>query len=598
MAKTMDSFKLEVFKNAVCSLADEMSITILRTTYSSVLKGGMDFSTALCDARGRLVAQGLTLPALLGSIPSALESVIRHFGNEIRPGDLYVLNDPFDGGTHLPDIFVFKPIFFQDEHLAFAATVCHHTDIGGRVPGSNAADSTECYQEGLRIPVLRLYDRGERNETLFKMIEANVRVPVLVMGDIRAQLSACHVGERVFLDLVKQFGVASCKTCLEEILVYSERLTRAAISALPDGVFAFEDWLDDDGIDHGVPIYLRVEFRKEGDRLIADWTGSAPQVKGALNCTLSFTEAAVYAAVMSVLPGDIPNNEGFFRCIEVIAPPGTIANCVLPASTAARALTGFRQVDCCFGALAKMLPDQVFACSDGGCVGVTVGCYTRDRQPVIYVDFGSSAWGGRPWADGLQGNSSLFANNSSASVEMVEAENPIRLLCYEFVQDAMGAGKFRGGAPYRRDYRFLEGEGVMQIRNDRCSFRPFGLHGGKPGKPGRNVFNPETAHEVMTSKVTRAIHRRDVFRYETPGGGGWGDPLERDPERVLMDVRNEYVSQEDARREYGVVVDVASWRVDTDATVRVRNKLRSVRSWSTPPFIDRGRLPDGVVASD
>ena len=606
MAKTMDPFKLEVFKNAVCSLADEMSITILRTTYSSVLKGGMDFSTALCDARGRLVAQGLTLPALLGSIPSALlgsipsalESVIRHFGNEIRPGDLYVLNDPFDGGTHLPDIFVFKPIFFQDEHLAFAATVCHHTDIGGRVAGSNAADSTECYQEGLRIPVLRLYDRGERNETLFKMIEANVRVPVLVMGDIRAQLSACHVGERVFLDLVKQFGVASCKTYLEEILVYSERLTRAAISALPDGVFAFEDWLDDDGIDHGVPIYLRVEFRKEGDRLIADWTGSAPQVKGALNCTLSFTEAAVYAAVMSVLPGDIPNNEGFFRCIEVIAPPGTIANCVLPASTAARALTGFRQVDCCFGALAKMLPDQVFACSDGGCVGVTVGCYTRDRQPVIYVDFGSSAWGGRPWADGLQGNSSLFANNSSASVEMVEAENPIRLLCYEFVQDAMGAGKFRGGAPYRRDYRFLEGEGVLQIRNDRCSFRPFGLHGGKPGKPGRNVFNPETAHEVMTSKVTRAIHRSDVFRYETPGGGGWGDPLERDPERVLMDVRNEYLSQEDARREYGVIVDVTSWRVDTDATVRVRNKLRSVRCWSTPPFIDRGRLPDGVVASD
>ena len=598
MAKIKDPFTFEVFKNAVSSLADEMSLAVLRTTYSSVLKGGMDFSTALCDAQGRLVAQGLTLPALLGSIPSALRSVMRHFGNDIQPGDMYVLNDPFDGGTHLPDIFIFKPLFYDGEHLAFAATVCHHTDVGGRVAGSNAADSTECYQEGLRIPVLKLYDRGKRNETLFKMIEKNVRVPVLVMGDIRAQLSACEVGERTFLEVIRQFGVAACKLYLREILEYAERLTRAAIRDLPDGVFTFEDWLDDDGIDHGVPVYMRVELRKDGDGLVADWTGSAPQVKGALNNTLSFTQSAVYAAVKSVLPGDIPNNEGFFRCIEVIAPPGTIANCVLPASTAARALTGFRQFDCCFGALAKMLPDRVFACSDGGCVGVTVGCYTRDRQPVIYVDFGNSAWGGRPRADGLQGNASLFANNSTASVEMIEAENPIQLLCYEFIQDAMGAGKFRGGAPYRRDYRFLEEEGVLQIRNDRCTFRPFGLHGGKPGKQGRNVFNPDTAREAMTSKVTRPIHRSDVFRYETPGAGGWGDPLERDPRRVLVDVRNEYVSPEGARADYGVVIDVETWRVDAAATTRTRDKMRRARGWSKPPFIDRGELPAGAVAAE
>ena len=595
MAKIRDSYSFELFKNALHSLTDEMALTIFRTSYSGILKGGMDYSTALCDAHGNTVAQGLTQPCHLGSVPAAMRSVLRHYGNEMQPGDVYIMNDPFDGGMHLPDIFILKPIYYEGERLAFAATVCHHTDVGGRVAGSNAADSTECYQEGLLIPVLKLFEAGRRDETVWQMIQKNVRVPVLVQGDLRAQLSACHTGETAFVDLLGQYGAGTAKEFMTETIDYTERLTRAAIRDLPDGVYEFEDWLDDDGVDFGRPVYMTVTFCKSGDQLSADWTGSDPQVKGALNCTLSFTEAAVYTAVKSILPGDIPANEGFFRAIKVTAPPGTIANGVLPAATAARALTGFRQVDCCFGALAKMLPDRVCAASDGGNVGVSVGGYTVDRKPILYVDFGCCAWGGRPWADGLDGNANLFANNSSSSIEMIEVESPVQFLAWEFIQDAMGAGKYRGGAPYRRDYRMREEEGVLQIRNDRCSFQPYGLYGGRAGKPGRNVLNPGTPREEpMPGKVTRDIRRDDVFRYEIAGAGGWGDPLERNPEAVLRDVRNEFVSVETAREEYGVAIDIASWTVDATTTRRLREDRRGEGHAKDAAFVDRGTLPAGA----
>ncbi|MBI4183923.1 MAG: hydantoinase B/oxoprolinase family protein [Proteobacteria bacterium] len=594
MNAVRDPIAFELFKNSIFSLADEMALTVLRTTYSGVLKDNMDYSTAICDAGGRLVAQGLTLPGHLGSMPTAMEAVMRHYGNDIRPGDVYILNDPFDGGMHLPDIFLFKPVYVQGERVAFAATICHHTDVGGRVAGSNAADSTETYQEGLRIPPLRYYVEGKRDEAIHSLIAKNVRVPVRVFGDIRAQLAACHTAEEGMADLVASYGMADVKHYLEEILNYSERFARIAIGELPDGVFDFEDWIDDDGVDFGKPIRLKVAFIKKGDRIRADWTGTSPQVKGAINNTLSFTKAVVYCALKSVLPGDIPANEGFFRCVEVVAPPGTIANVVLPGASAARGLTGFRMTDCAFGALAKMCPDKVFAASDGGNIGVSVGGYYADRTPFIYVDFGCGAWGGRPFADGLQGNASLFANLSSSTVEMTEVEHPLQMLAYEFITDSAGAGRFRGGAAYRRDYRFTAAEAVLQIRNDRRAFRPFGLYGGGPGGPSINVLNPGRNAEVMTSKVTRMIRQGDVFRYDSAGGGGWGDPLERETWRVLKDVRNGYVSPETARREYGVAIDPGSWTVDEAATDKLRHELRRKRRWAKVPFVERGPLPEGV----
>ena len=349
-----DPITLELFRNALFSIADEMAVTVCRTTYSGVLRDNMDFSTAFTDAQGRLVAQGLTIPLHLGAIPTALEAVLAKYDNDINPGDIFIINDPYAGGMHLPDIFIFKPIFVDGERIAVAATICHHADVGGRVPGSNASDSTEIYQEGVRLPPLKLYDRGALNETLWTLLEANVRIPVQVFGDIRAQLAACSIAETQFLELIAQYGVSATRHYMGEVTDYAERLTRAAVRELPDGEWSFEDFIDDDGIDRNKPIRLHCKITVRDDRIKVDWAGSAAQVKGAINCTLSFTKAVSYAAIRSVLPGEIPTNDGMFRVIEVTAPPGTITNMLLPAACAARGLTGFRMGDCVFGALAMM----------------------------------------------------------------------------------------------------------------------------------------------------------------------------------------------------------------------------------------------------
>jgi N-methylhydantoinase B len=594
MSGPQDPIAFELFKNAIFSIADEMALTVMRTTYSGVLKDNMDFSTALADADGKLVAQGLTLPGHLGSIPTALESIMRHFGDNMGPGDIFIMNDPFDGGMHLPDVFIFKPIYAHGRRLAFAATVCHQTDVGGRVAGSNASDSTEIYAEGLRIPPLKMYEAGKRNDTVFAFIEKNVRLPVKVFGDLRAQLAACHIAERQFLELTERYGADTTHLYMQEVIDYAERLTRAALTKLPDGVYSFEDWIDDDGIDFGKPIRLFVTLTKKGDSLIADWTGSSPQVKGAINNTLSYTKAATYCAVRSVLPPGIPNNEGVFRAIDVIAPPGTIANVVLPGACAARGLTGFRMVDCAFGALAMMVPDRVFAASDGGNTGISIGGYYADRSPFIYVDFTCGTWGGRPFADGLDGNSNMFANMASTSVEVTEAEHPIQILSYEFVADKAGPGKYRGGTPYRRDYRFLEEEGILQVRSDRRIVRPYGLYGGYPGKPSVNYLNPDRENRPLESKVTMTIKRGDLFRHELAGAGGWGDPLERDPAAVLKDVRNELIGLAAAANDYGVIIDPQTWIIDQTATQRLRAEIRAARGWSAVPKVlweDPPQLP-------
>jgi N-methylhydantoinase B len=587
MATPIDPIAFELFKNAVFSIADEMALTVFRTTYSGVLKDNMDYSTGLADGDGKLVAQGLTLPGHLGSVPTALASIMHHYGNDMVEGDVFIMNDPFDGGMHLPDIFVFKPLYHRGERLAFAATVCHHTDVGGRVAGSNASDSTEIYAEGLRIAPMKLYEAGKVNKTIMTFIERNVRVPVKVFGDLRAQLAACHIAEKAFAELVAKYGADDTRLYMKETIDYAERLTRAELARLPDGDWSFEDWIDDDGIDYGKPIRLFVTIRKKGGHMVVDWTGTNPQVKGAINNTLSFTKAASYCGVRSVLPQGIPSNEGVFRAIEVICPPGTVGNGVLPAACAARGLTGFRMTDCMFGALAMMLPDKVKAAGDGGNSGVSIGGYDDERKPFIYVDFTCGAWGARPFADGLDGNSHMFANMASQSVEVTEAENPMAILSYEFVPDKAGAGKYRGGVPFKRDYRFLETEGTLQVRSDRRDHRPFGLYGGSPGGPSENYLDPEGEKKLLPSKLTMTIRKGDVFRHVLAGGGGWGDPLERHATAVLRDVRNELLSPSKAEADYGVVIDTAKWVVNAAATAARREAMRQARGWKQVPKVQR-----------
>ncbi len=583
MSKTADPVLFELFKNAMLSIADEMALTVVRTTYSGVLRDNMDFATSFCDLEGRLVAQGLTLPGHLGSVPTALAAVRNRFGDAIRPGDVFCLNDPYEGGMHLPDLFVVQPIFHDGHLTAFAVVSSHHVDTGGRVPGSNAADSTEIYQEGLRIPPCRLYDRGEPNDTLFRIIEKNVRAPTLYFGDLRAQLAACHTAETQFLELIERYGRETIHGLMDQMIDYAERMSRAAIADLPDGEASFEDWIDDDGVDHGKPIRLFVTIKKTGDSFHVDWEGTAPQARAAINNTLSFTKAASYAAIRCILEGDIPTNEGFFRCVEVTAPSGTVAFGELPAACAARGLTGFRMMDCLFGALAKLAPDRVFAASDGGNTGISVGGYDAERKPFIFVDFTCGTWGGRPWADGLDGNSNIFANMASQPVEVIEAENPLEILAYEFMTDRCGAGKFRGGAPYRRDYRFTEAEGVLQIRADRQTHRPYGLYGGYPGEPSVNIWDPDGAARKMPPKFTEIVKQGEIFRHEVAGAGGWGDPLDRDPQAVAKDARNDFISRDAGGADYGVVLD--GWTVDATATAARRAELRAARAWSETPTV-------------
>ena len=573
-----DPITEELFRNAISAVGDEMVLTIYRTAYSGVLKNIMDYSAAICDAEGRLVAQGLSLPGHLCSIPVALRAVLKHFGDDIAEGDIFINNDPYDGGMHLPDIFIFRPLFADGAVIAYAATICHHTDVGGRVPGSNASDSTEIYAEGLRIPPLKLYEAGTANTTLFRMIERNVRMPGRVFGDIRSQLAACEIAARGMAELIARHGAGEVRRLMIAMMDYSERLTRHCLSELPDGEATFTDWIDDDQIDEGVPIRLVCTIRKRGDTMEVDWTGSAPQVKGAINNTLSYTLAMSFTAVKSVLSINMPNNDGVFRPITVIAPPGTITNGRLPAACAARGLTGFRGVDCAFGALAQLYPDRVMAASDGGNTGLTIGGYDKELNPFIYVDFISGAWGGRPWADGLDGNTCMFANMASFSVEVIEAENPLEVLDYEFVPDTGGAGKFRGGMAQRKTWRMLADEGILQVRADRQTHRPYGLGGGGPGAFGRNILDPGMATEQkLHAKLTMTLRRGQVFRHDLPGAGGHGDALSRDLSLVAKDLRDGLVTIAGAARDYGVIARGDPPEIDHAATETSRAKLRLSR---------------------
>ena len=598
-----DPITFELIKNAVGSIADEMALTIVRTSRSGVLKDNMDFSTGLCLADGQLLAQGLTLPLHLGSIPDAIAAVLRRYpAATMRPGDIFMLNDPFDGGMHLPDVFIFRPIFASETPgpgdggaaaprlAAFAVAIAHQTDVGGRVPGSNASDSTEVYAEGLRIPVVKCHEAGQPNETLFRLIAANVRVPDKVLGDLQAQLAACAMADREIVNLIARYGLTTVERYWAELLDYTERLARAEIAAWPDGVYSFTDYIDGDGIEERtIPICVRIEIA--GDTLHVDFAGTSPQVKGAINATLSFARSAVYLAVRSIMESAIPNNAGYFRPITVSAPPASIVNPVLPAATAARGLTGFRVVDTMFGALARVRPDRVPAACEGGNTGVSIGGYDAERRPFIFVEFVCGAGGARPRLDGIDGHTNPAVCMANVPCEVVEVESPVVIEEYGFAPDSGGAGEHRGGLALVRQYRFVEDEAILQVRSDRREHRPWGLAGGGSGAPSMNVLNPDGEARPLPSKFTMTIRRGDTLRHTQPGGGGYGDPRQRDPAAVREDVLDERISLDHARSVYGVVLDPVTLTIDVEATAARRRQLVKIarpRTGSAPPPSETG----------
>ena len=569
-APALDPITFAVVKSALDAIVDEMAYTVIRTARSEIIKDVMDYSAALCDGQGRMIAQARTIAQHLGAVPDAMQSVLREFRGDLHPGDVVAMNDPYEGGMHIPDVFLFMPIFAEGRVEAFAVVIGHQTDMGGRVPGSNASDSTEVYQEGLRIPPVKLYERGTASRSVLRIIEKNVRVPDRVLGDLGAQYAACKVGEREFLKLVGRYGAEAMRAHGAALLDYAERITRAEIARWPRGRFTFTDYLDSDGFsDEPVPIAVAITVHGDG-HLTCDWTGSAPQVKGALNSTLSFTKSCTYLSVRSVLRQDAPNNAGVFRCIDVIAPEGTILNPRLPGACAARALTGYRMLDVMLGALAQALPDRVPAAGEGGNTVLSIGGLTADRRPFVIVDMITGAWGGRPDKDGMEAVTNPSQNRSNTPVEVLEAQHPIRIDEYGFVPDSAGAGKWRGGLGLRRRYTLLNDEATLQLRSDRMRFLPYGLAGGRPARGTRNVLNPDTEAREMPAKFAIALRRGDTISHDQPGGGGFGDPFERDPARVAADVRDEKITPEYARREHGVVVDRATGAVDEAATRAIR----------------------------
>jgi N-methylhydantoinase B/oxoprolinase/acetone carboxylase alpha subunit len=576
--QAIDPITREIIQNALAAAADEMSVALYRTAYSTIVRDCLDYSTSLCDAQGQMIAQGVTIPFHLGAVPFAMESLFQKYGHTIEPGDVFILNDPFDGGMHIPDIFIVKPIFWQEERIAFAVSTAHHLDMGGRLPGSSACDNVEIFQDGLRIPWLKLYRRGEPDEAIFTLMRANVRVPQMTLGDLRAQLAACHIGERAIHDLIQRYGVKTFTACTADLLDYTERLVRAEIASWPDSSHSFTDYLDSDGVG-GPAARIHVTITVQGDTLTADFTGSAPQVRGALNSTLSFTASVVALCVRCALLDEIPNNAGMFRPLNIIAPEGTLVNVKMPGASSMRGVTGFRTADAVFGALAGLLPDRIIAAGEGGNTLVIIGGQRPDSSSYVYYELLSGTWGARPTLDGNDGLCNPANVASNIPIEQAECGYPVRIERYGLVQDSGGAGNYRGGLAIERAWQLLSGEAHLGIRSDRRDHLPYGLYGGKPGAGSINILsensNDDGSETILPTMVSTSIRAGQRLYHRQAGGGGWGDPLLRDPAAVAWDVKNEKVSLPAARQEYGVVLDPATFAVDEGATASLRAKLRA-----------------------
>ena len=571
----VDPVTRESVKNALAAAADEMAIALYRTAYSTIVRDCLDYSTSLCDGEGQMIAQGVTIPLHLGSVPFAMETLFARYGDDMEPGDVFILNDPFEGGMHIPDIFIIKPIYWEGARIAFSVSTAHHLDLGGRLPGSSACDNTEIFQDGLRIPWLKLYRRGEPDEALLAMIRVNVRVPEMTLGDLRAQVAACHTGERAVHELVRRYGPESFRACTADLIDYTERLVRAEIARWPDGTHTFTDHMDSDGVG-GPPVKLHVALTVEGDSLTADFTGSAAQVPGAINNTYSFTFSVAALCVRAALRLDLPNTAGIFRPISVIAPEGTVLNVVMPGASSMRGITGFRLADLMFGVLAQFVPHRIQAAGEGGNSLVVLGGLHPDRSPYVYYELMTGTWGGRPDRDANDGLCNPANVASNIPVEEAESNYPLRIERYGLVRDSGGPGRFRGGMAVEREWRLLDGRAHLAIRSDRRDHLPYGLSGGRPGTGSINVLSRESGEEeTLITMVSTSMEAGERLYHRQAGGGGWGDPLERDPELVAQDVRNDKVSLASARADYGVVLAPGTFAVDHEATASARRELAS-----------------------
>ncbi|MCA2012058.1 hydantoinase B/oxoprolinase family protein [Cereibacter sphaeroides] len=574
-ATRTDPVTLEILKNALESLADEMALIILRSAYSPIVRDSMDYSTAIFDAEGRLVAQGLTNPIHLGSFPRVMTRLLETFGETIAEGDGFLVNDPYGaGGMHLPDIFFIRPVFQAGRRVGFTASLVHHTDIGGLAPGSMALNAEEIYQEGLRIPLVRLFEGGRANAAVFDMLRANSRMPGEVMGDLRAQISACDTVARSFAALAAKHG-AAFPGLIDELHDYAERLVRQRIAEIPDGVMRAVDYIDGLG-EAGARIDFHVAITVKGSEITFDWEGTSDQVAGAINCPITTTWSLAYAALRNALGPGIPNCEGYMRPIHLRAPEGSIVNPRDGAACAARGVIAYRMLDTCFAAFGSLMPGLVPAGGEGGPTAITFSGRQGPQQAQWLVTDGIlGSWGGRRDHDGVEGISSPGANLSNQPIELMEARLPLRVESYAYAPNSGGAGHRRGGLAMQRTYVIEAERASMTLRSDRRRNLPLPVAGGLPGSPSLTTLEHADGRRTLLPTMNmgpRHLKRGDRVVHIAAGGAGYGDPLTRPPEAVAEDCRDGLLDADHARTVYGVVL-AADGTPDLPPTEALRRAL-------------------------
>jgi N-methylhydantoinase B len=550
-----DPITLEIIFNALRSVTDETFIALMKSAYSTNIKERRDHSTALVDANGRLVVQAdASLPIHVASMTGLMRSLLRKFAGRIEEGDIFVANDPHvAGGTHLPDVNLAMPVFDKGELIGFVCNIAHHADIGGMAPGSMAGGMSEIYQEGLRIPVVRLFRRGELQQDLLDLFLLNVRLPEERRGDYFAQIAACRLGERRFREILAEHGRDTVTTAFDEIIERTGRRLREGIGEIPDGTYRFEDVMDDDGMG-SVDMPIRLEVLVEGERIRFDFTGTSPQVLGNVNVTFNATQSAVCYALKALLDPQIPNNEGALRVPEIVVPEGTLLNAVFPAPVAARAHTCQRIIDVVLGALAPALPERSVGAANGAnTTAVFAGTDPRTGRGYLYLETMGGGFGGRATKDGKDGVQVHITNTSNLPVEAIEMEYPLFVEEYGLVEDSGGAGRHRGGMGIRRTISPVGHACTFNGAGERFRHQPWGVFGGAPGRSGRFLH-------VAASGETRALPVKPAgIRLEagerviidSPGAGGYGRPAERDPEALREDAASGKFSAEYRARHYG-----------------------------------------------
>lgn len=570
-----DPVTLEVIRSRFDIIAEEMQTALVRAAYSSVLKAG-DASAAIFTAQGETIAQATSLPGLLGMLIPAVDSILRAFPlTEMRDGDIYILNDPYDGGTHIPDITLVTPVFHKGQVVALCVSIAHMQDMGGKVPGSIATDATEIYQEGLRIPPLKFYEEGHPNQTLHRLIEKNVRIPNVVMGDLRAQIAAGAVGYKRLLTLFDEYGQDTVLSYVSELLDRAEIMTRHKIQEIPDGSYTFADYVDNDGIDLDRRIKIQATVAIQGSDISVDFTGTDPQVKGPINCVPSPVMAAVFYVVRAITDPSIPNNAGCYRPVQVHLPKGSVVNPNPPAAVTIRSVVMEAAVAVLLGALVKAIPDRIPAASGGNALAMFMGGIDPlTGEPYVCAELGTGGFGARPTKDGIDVLHADVVNGMNVPVEAIEMDFPLRVHRHSLWTDSGGAGCYRGGLGYEKVIELLQGEISVAHRGEYHFHAPWGLFGGRPGRKSHSVIlRQDGGTEVIPSKQVFTLRAGERVHVCTAGGGGYGDPLGRPAEAVLADVLDGKVSREKARAEYGVVITEENPVVNEKATQRLRQEM-------------------------